>query len=374
MTEGVLPKKMTPRERYLTTMAHRRPDRIPAVYAARPEVDRAMMEYYGVETLSEVHDILGTGGRAGVGLAIEHEGWDEKPKHSKDGDWPGAGRDYYWHDERTFENEWGVVQRIGADEKYVRWVSGPLVDADNPHEYPFPTVDDLREPPDLAETVQRYKDQGLFVTSGMTQPYKLCWQMRGMQQFLMDYLVNPDFVNALYDKIYGLWTEIGRRVVRAGVDMFSIGGDIAMQDRIIMGADTCRRYDKPRLAAMFSELKSINPDLHIFLHSDGDLTEIMDDLIEVGFDVIDPIQPECMDPVEVKRRWGDKITLHGCGSLQEVLPFGSVQDVKDHVIELIEKCGYNGGLVLRVSNAIGFDVPVENVVTFFETARDYRFD
>ena len=78
-----------------------------------------------------------------------------------------------------------------------------------------------------------------------------------------------------------------------------------------------------------------------------------------------------MDPFEVKRKWGDRIVLHGCGSLQKVLPFGTVVDVRKHVTDLIEQCGYNGGLVLRISNAIGFDVPLENTLAFFETARDY---
>jgi len=365
---------MTPRERILMTMAHQRPDRIPAVYAARGEVDRALMDYYGVGTIAEVHKILGTDGWGGVGVGIRFPEWEKKPKQAKEGDWPYAGLELYWHDERTFEDQWGTVQRVGRDEKYVEWVSGPLQDLDDPDDYLFPTVDDLIDDADLPRKVEEQKDQGLFVSAGVTQPYKLGWMLRGMEQWLMDYLINPDFVNKLYDKIYGLWTEIGRRCVMAGVDMFSVGGDIAMHDRIIMGADTWRRFDKPRLAAMFAELRSINRDLHLFLHSDGNLMEIMDDLIEVGFDVIDPIQPECMDPIEVKRRWGERITLHGCGSLQRVLPFGTTEDVRNHVIQLIEQCGYNGGLVLRVSNAIGFDVPVENVVTFFETARDYRFD
>ena len=365
---------MTPRERILMTMRHQRPDRIPAVYGARAEVDRAMMEYYGVKSISEVHKILGTDGWGGVGVSIRFPEWEKRPKEVKHGDWPYAGGAYYWHDERTFEDCWGVVRRIGSDGKYVQWVAGPLQDAKDPDEYPFPTVEDLVDDPALPQKVKRQKEQGLFVSAGVTQPYKVGWELRGMQQWLMDYLINPGFVDKLYDKIYALWTEIGRRCVAAGVDMFSVGGDIAMQDRIIMGADVWRRFDKPRLAAMFRELRAINPDVHLFLHSDGDLTEIMDDLIEVGFDVIDPIQPECMDPIEIKRRWGDKITLHGCGSLQRVLPFGTTEDVRKHVIELIEKCGYNGGLVLRVSNVIGFDVPVENVVTFFETARDYKFE
>ncbi len=365
---------MTARERYLTTMRHQRPDRIPTVYGARGEVDRALMAYYGVRSIAEVEEIMGSGGVRGVGVPIRFPEWEKKPKSAKPGDWPGGGVQYYWHDERTFEDQWGIIQRVGRDEKYVEWIAGPLQDLEDPDNYSFPTVDDLVDAPDLAQRVQDYKAQGFLVSSGVTQPYKLSWMLRGMERFLMDYLLNPDFVNKLYDKIYGLWTEIARRCVGAGVDMFAIGGDIAMHDRIIMGANTWRRFDKPRLAAMFSELRAINPEVHLYIHSDGNLTEIMDDLIEVGFDVIDPIQPECMDPIEVKQRWGDRITLHGCGSLQKVLPFGTVTDVRNHVVELIEKCGHNGGLVLRPSNAIGFDVPIQNVVTFYETARDYRFE
>ena len=367
-------KSMTSRERFLMTINHQRPDRTPTAWGARDEINRAVVEWYGVDSLAAALDIMGVGRNGGAGIGIRHRGWEEKPKSAKSGDWPGGGRSFYWHDERTFEDEWGIIQRVGRDEKYVEWISGPLVDAENPDEYDFPTVDDLIEAPDLAERVQKQKDDGLFVAGGVTQPYKLCWMLRGMEQFLMDYLLNPGFVEKLYDTVYGLWTEIGTRLARAGIEMFSVGGDIAMHDRIIMGADTWRRFDKPRMAAMFSAIREISPDMHFFIHSDGDLTEIMDDLIEIGFDVIDPIQPECMDSIEVKQRWGDRITLHGCGSLQKVLPFGTVADVRSHVVTLIEKCGYNGGLVLRPSNAVGFDVPTENVVTFYETARDYRFE
>jgi len=247
------------------------------------------------------------------------------------------------------------------------------VDADDPDEWSYYTADDIIPDPDLPERVARLKADGRFVTAGVTQPYKTAWQARGMEDLLADYLLNPEFVEKLYDKIYAFETVKAEVAARAGVDMFGIGGDIAMQDRVIMGPDNWRRIDKPRLAALIATVKSVKPDTHIFIHSDGDLTEIMDDLIEIGFDVIDPIQPECMDPVEVKKRWGDRITLHGCGSLQRTLPFGTVADVRDEVVGLIENCGRNGGLVLRVSNAIGFDCPLENVLAFFEAARDYRW-
>jgi len=362
---------VTPRERMLKVVNHELPDRIPAVLAGRMEVHRALMERFAVDSIAEVSKILGTDGWGGAGVHVDCSEYEKKTNGLLEGDMPGAGRRYIFHEPDVFEDELGVVQKVGRDGKYVQWISGPLVNAKDPDEYDFPTPDRIIDDPDLPSRVAEQKRQGLWVKGGVTQPYKTAWRMRGMENLLADYLLNPGFVEKLYDKIYLLCTEMGRRLAAAGVDVFGIGGDIAMQDRLIMGPDNWRRIDKPRLAALIQAVKEVKPDIHIFIHSDGDLRAIMDDLIEIGFDIIDPIQPECMDPVEVKKRWGDRITLHGCGSLQRTLPFGTVEDVRDEVAGLIENCGYDGGLVLRVSNAIGFDCPTENVVAFFETARDY---
>ena len=87
--------------------------------------------------------------------------------------------------------------------------------------------------------------------------------------------------------------------------------------------------------------------------------------------MIDPIQPECMDPIEIKKLYGDKITLHRCGSLQRTLPFGTPKDCKKEAVTYIEQCEQNGGLVLGASNTIGYDVPVKNVVVWYEAVRDY---
>lgn len=362
---------MTRRERMQATVAHRRPDRTPAVLAARPEVDRALMAHYGVDSMEQVHRLLGTDGWAGVGVAIDWGDWQARTTGRLDGDFPYAGRDYILHDESTFEDEWGVVRRVGRDRKYVEWVTGPLVGARHPDEADLPGVDDLVDDPGLAARVQALKDQDCWVAAGVTQPYKTAWELRGMERLLADYLLDPDFVEALYDRLFALAGEVLARCTAAGVDQIGIGGDIAMQDRVIMGPETWRRIDKPRLAAVLARCRAIAPGVHAFIHSDGNLWAILDDLIEIGFDIIDPIQPECMDPFAVKDRYGDRIVLHGCGSLQRTLPFGTVDGVRDEVRSLIDRCGADGGLVLRVSNAIGFDCPVENVAAWFETARDH---
>jgi uroporphyrinogen decarboxylase len=350
---------------------HELPDRTPAVLAGRAEVHRALVEYWGVADMSEVHRTLGTDGWGGVGLGLEFPGYAERCTGKLEGDMPYAGGRYIFHDERTFEDQWQVVRRVGTDGKYVEWISGPLAEASDPDEYDFPGPDRIIDNPNLAQQVADQKAKGLWVSCGVTQPYKTAWELRGMENLLADYAANPGFVEALYDRIFEVYGEILRRCTEAGVDQVGVGGDIAMQDRVIMGPDRWRQIDKPRLAAMIARCRAINPKVHVFIHSDGDLTEIMDDLIEVGFDIIDPIQPECMDPVEVKRRWGDRIVLHGCGSLQKTLPFGTPEDCREEVNQLIRECGYNGGLVLRISNAIGFDVPIENVVAWFEAARDF---
>lgn len=365
---------MTRRERMQAVVAHRRPDRTPAVLAARPEVDRALMRYYGVDSMKDVHRILGTDGWAGAGVGIDWGDWLERATGKLEGDFPYAGRQVILHDDDLFEDEWGVIRRVGRDRKYVEWISGPLVDADDPDACYIPAPEQLAGDPELPRRIAALKAADHWVSAGVAQPYKTAWELRGMENLLADYLLNPGFVDRLFDRICALYGEILARATAAGVDQINIGGDIAMQDRVIMGPGAFRRIDKPHLAAMIARCKAINPDVHVHIHSDGNLWSIMDDLIEIGFDIIDPIQPECMEPAQVKRQYGDRIVLHGCGSLQRTLPFGSVDEVRQEVVDLIRTCGYDGGLVLRVSNAIGFDCPVENVAAWFETARDYRLE
>jgi uroporphyrinogen decarboxylase len=119
-------------------------------------------------------------------------------------------------------------------------------------------------------------------------------------------------------------------------------------------------------------VKAVNPRVHVYFHCDGDVSAIVDDWIEIGLDVLNPIQPECMDPVAMKKRYGKKLTLWGTGSLQHTLPFGSVADVRAEVRHRIDHCGQGGGLVLMPSNVVGFDVPTENLLAFYDEAQTYR--
>jgi uroporphyrinogen decarboxylase len=364
---------MTPRERILATLHHQVPDRTPTEAWIHDEVVHKLKEHYATDDWNEVADDLGLVGWASKGVSLRLPEFEEK---SEKRSYKQMTRTGIWHDERSYSDSWGVTYRIGESGWYEEWATGPLVDADGEdpstiEKLSLPGVEDIVDPPDYAAAVADLKAAEKFVSSGISNPYKTAWQLRGMDNVLADYLLNRDFLEALYDRLYALYTEMAVRAVRAGVDMIRVIGDIAMQDRIIMGPDTWREVDKSRMAALIAACREVNPDVYMFIHSDGDVTELMDDLVEIGFNVINPIQPECMDPVQVKKRYGSRITLHGGVSIQQTLPRGSVAEVRAEIEELIRTCGYDGGLVVFPSNVIQPDTPVENIQACFYAARDF---
>ena len=362
---------MNPRERILCALNHEPPDHTPTDAWFHAEVIQRLLAHYKTDDFMEVRQELGIEGWGGLGPHIEFPEYEAR-KTPRPGGRPG--REAIWFDERNYEDPWGVRHRMGEGDWYEEWVGGPLERANTVADveaYAFPAADQVVSPDNYAEEVQKLKDRDLFVRAGISNPYKQAWLLRGMDNVLADYLINPDVLNAIYDKLYALYREMALRMARAGVDMIGVTGDIAMQDRIIMGPDSWRRVDKPRMAELIAACRAVKPDVRLFIHSDGDITDLMDDLVEIGFDVINPIQPECMDPVEVKRRWGDRITLHGGVSLQRTLPFGTPEEVRREVEDLIRDCGYNGGLIVFPSNVIQPDTSVENIIACFHAARDF---
>jgi uroporphyrinogen decarboxylase len=216
------------------------------------------------------------------------------------------------------------------------------------------------------------KADGFWVEgSGGRHPFKQAWHMRGFENFLCDYLANPDWVEGIYSRLTDYNVHVCRALAEAGVDMIDYWGDVAMQDRMIVPPDRWRSLDKPVWRRIIAETRKVNPDVRFFFHSDGDVTPIIDDVIEVGFDVLNPLQPECVNPARVKAVWGDRITLDGGGSVQRTLPRGTLEDVRAEVDFLMTHCAYNGGYVFRASNVVQFGGPLENIVAFYEMARDY---
>ena len=362
---------MSPRERIIATLNHELPDRTPTDGWFHHEVQRKLKEHLGTDSWQEVLRFLGIEGWASLSPRLRFPQFELRATL---GPGPLPGRPVVWLDERTYEDEWGVRRRLGEGGWYEQRISGPLENAQSLADveaYPWPSPGQIEEPPEYAARVRELQQEGRFVSAGIPNPYKQAWELRGMHNVLADYLANRDLLEAIYDRLYAIYGEMTKRMAAAGVDMITITGDIAMQDRLMMGPRPWREVDKPRLARLIEDCRRIKPDVFFFIHSDGNVMEVMDDLVEIGFNVINPVQPECMDPVEVKRQWGDRITIHGGISIQRTLPFGTPEEVRAEVEHLIRHCGYNGGLVVFPSNVIQPDTPIENIIACFHTARDF---
>jgi uroporphyrinogen decarboxylase len=148
-----------------------------------------------------------------------------------------------------------------------------------------------------------------------------------------------------------------------------IFGDFADQRSLMVSPRTFREVLKPVLADLVSRLRAIRPDLVAILHSDGNLTDVLDDLIECGFDAVHPIQPESMDMYEVKRVFGDRLTLFGGVSVQSELPGCRPEDVRSLVRSRIDELGRDGGFMLAPTNTILSDCPIDSILAMYDEGR-----
>ncbi len=363
---------MNPRERIIATLEHKKPDRVPIQLDWRDEIMEAVKGHYKVETAGDVARILEADLYRHVEIETRLPDYEKRINGELSGSFGHIGQTIL-HDERTFEDPWGVVERVGKDGKYLEWISGPFADNDDLDVFPWPSESNLvYDPDDLTKRVREFKDAGYWVCgSSGVHPFKQAWRMRGMENFMCDYLANPEWVEAIQERFLVYNLMLTRACAKAGVDMFQYWGDVAMQHGMMIPPESWRRFDKQFWKRLIRGTREINSDVRFFFHSDGDITPIIPDLVEVGFDIINPIQPECVNPAVIKRNFGHKITLDGGGSVQRTLPFGTIEDVKKEVDFLIRCCAYDGGYIFRASNVVSFDCPIDNIVAFYETARDF---
>ena len=170
-------------------------------------------------------------------------------------------------------------------------------------------------------------------------------------------------------KLLEYYIGIGKKLAELEVDQVNMADDIAGQTGMIISPRLWRRYVKPYYRKLIEVLRS--KVKYIFYHSDGDLRPVIPDLIEIGVNILNPIQPDCMDIAELKSLYGDKLTLWGGLSVQDIIPHGTVKDVENHVKETIETLAPNGGFVIGTSNLVTQDTPIENCLAIYEAVKKY---
>lgn len=357
------------KQRVLTAISHQKPDRAPIDYWARDDFTVRLMEFMQVGSVEQLHQELGIDMRPVI-INENNPDFEQRTNGVLGGSSDCTGKRYIIHEDGSFEDAWGIVRRQGNDGLYEEWVGGPFVTSNDLDGFAWPRLDAFDSVETLTEQVDGYG--GKYALLGQIHlPFKIAWHMRGLENFLCDMLTDVGFAGELLKRVAAYEKEKALRMVRAGADIIGTYGDIAMQDRMLVAPRAWRELEKPLLGEMIESLRAEKRGLLIFFHSDGDISEVLDDLVEIGVDIVNPIQPECMDPAEVKKRYGDHLTMHGTISLQETLPHGTTADVRNEVELRIRTCGQDGGLIICPSNMVQNDVPLENIVAMYDAAREF---
>ncbi|MFH1566878.1 MAG: uroporphyrinogen decarboxylase family protein [Gemmatimonadota bacterium] len=267
-------------------------------------------------------------------------------------------------------DEWGVWWRRGSFHHFAH-IESPLRQVESLsqlEEYPWPDVDAPYRCAGLAEQVAALHDQGLAVAAFAGSVFEQSWYLRGMDELMMDMLAEPERAHWILERTAHYQKVAAVAFARAGVDILITGDDVAMQEGLMMDRATWRAFLQPRLAATVAAARTVRPDLHVFYHSDGNVEPLIPDLIEVGIDILNPVQPECMDPAAIKAKYGDRLSFWGTVSVQHTMPQGTPDQVRAEVRQRIRTAGRGGGLILAPAHVLTPEVPWENIAAFFAAA------
>ena len=341
---------------------HEEPDRVPIDVWYTPEAEKKILKHLGEDT--EKLSLYAADG----GYLPHLMGHDFLIT------WIGPCTSYYQKDTEEYYDEWGIKFRwvdTKTGNRYTEMVERPLAHIDDPDQLTMPDFKNMDRYKASKEMIEKHgKEYGIMGGLACTL-FELSWYLRGMEKVLEDMVLRKDFYHAYLDKLLGWVWDAGTILVKLGVDVIWIGDDFGSQDRLLISPALFREFFKPRYARLFSHLRSLNPHIKFAFHTDGYNWPIIQDFIDAGVNILNPVQPKSMDPAELKRKFGKQLTLWGTIDNQETMPFGSVQDVIEETKLRLKTVAPGGGLLLGPSHNVQPQVPIENILAFYETAEKF---
>lgn len=381
---------MTSRERVLTALNHRQPDRIPIDLGGNQTgihkfAYRALLDHLGIADelviMDQVQQLAKPCEALLQRLHVDTRYIAAKAAESFDGRVLTAERDgRTWFD---LTDEFGVTWSMPADQQLYMDISyHPLADAtvkDIRH-YPFPKGDDPSRFGGLRDRAMHLKENTPYaVVSGISGVvYETCWYLRGLENWFMDLASQPDFCEALLDRTLKFWMDWFRLFldeVGDVVDVIMIGDDLAGQSGPLFRPQTYRTLVKPRQKQLVQYIRS-RTEARIWYHTCGACTEYIPDLIDNGIDILNPVQISAagMVPADLKSRFGDTLTFWG-GAIdaQHVLPSASPDEVRNDVRRNLEAFKPRGGYIFNNVHNIQAGVPPENILALYDAAYEFGF-
>jgi uroporphyrinogen decarboxylase len=342
-------ESMSPRERWQAVLERQEPDRIPMDYWGTAEASEKLVKHLGCANLNQALAQLHVDPPLGVGPRYGG------PPHAD-------GENVFGCRHKT------VTYATGA---YDECVFHPLAAYDSVEEiekrYTWPDPDwwDYSQ---IAEQVKGHEDKPIL--GGGSEPFLTYCELRGQEEAYMDLVLNPDMVHYCLDRLFHLAYENTARIyepIPGRVLITYIAEDLGSQESLLFSLAHIREYLLPRMKRMMDLAHEAGA--YVFTHSDGAIREALPDLIEIGADVLNPIQWRChgMEREGLKRDFGAKLVFHGAMDNQETLPFGSVEDVRREVLDNLRILGEGGGYILAPCHNIQAVGAPENVVAMYTT-------
>jgi uroporphyrinogen decarboxylase len=367
---------MDSRTRVITALQRKIPDRVPCdlSWGLSPGIVELFKHKTGMDDPDEY---FGTDIRF-VGLEIGRGFGSKLTDDDYDPEWDRKEADFRQilgeMPNRSSVTEWGTGHIPGSEHHFTRMIF-PLLKANKPDQilaYPFPTFDEPWRINKAEKLISKYHSSGLAVGGAAAcSIFEVSWQLRGMEELLEDFTLHPEMATALLDRVTEIRCNYVRALVTMGVDVLILGDDIATQIGMMMSPSMWRRWLKPRLSQIIKTARGILPDILVFYHSDGNPSAVIPDLIEIGVNILNPIQPECMDPALLKEKYGDKLAFWGTIGTQTTFPFGTPEDIINTVRLRMETVGKDGGLLLGPTHMLEPDVPWENIIAFYDAVKKY---
>ncbi len=375
--------EMTSRERVWAALNHQEPDRVPLDIGGGSSTTivvegyEKFKEHLGVSSEIRIMNKAFRLARLDEEV-MQHLGSDCRPVGIKGpANWTPLPSE-----PGTFIDVWGITWRqafYGDNCYYWELARNPLAEAsiEDLDLYPWPDPLDTGYTAGLADEVKMLyenTDYALMADGGFKSFWELGYMLRGYQQMLMDLASNPKFVSALMEKLLEInLAGTGRFLDIAGpyIHVFRAADDLATQKGLLMSPKTYRTLLKPVYKKYFDFVKS-KTQAKIFYHSCGNVAGLIDDLAEIGVEVLNPVQVSALgDTAALKARFGDKVTFWGGIDTQHVLPQGSVAEVEEEVRTRIRDLGPGGGFVVASVHNIQPDVPPQNIIAMAEATRKF---
>ncbi|MGB9642343.1 MAG: uroporphyrinogen decarboxylase family protein [Candidatus Ratteibacteria bacterium] len=360
---------MNPKTRVMNAVDRKNIDRIPLDIWATNETIGSLCDYLSI-SYEKLLERLGIDIRY-IDLEIKDENFTKMP----DGSFQRQ------LDAHRFIDIWGVIR------KRINYGKGEYFELD---ESPLAGINDVKDvetfqlpSPDIFEiTTEKLElyDKFAIVFTGdrlttRTSFFKLAMYLRGFENFLLDLHINKKIARAIIDKIFEFHYTLNESIFKKysdKIDIFLLGDDFGTQTGPVIGLESFREFFKQPLRAIVELCHKYN--IRAMLHSCGSVKIFIPDLIQIGLDILNPVQHTAsgMNLKELKREFGKDICFHGAIDVQKILPFGTRKDIENEVKNCIEILGENGGYICGPSHNLQSDIPVENIIYMYQCARSMK--